>query len=116
MRNMARLLAGAELERNATMLEHTLILAGDVAPAGSVWQGWPSNMIRGNDLNSKLTVASRSNLLGSVTRLDLTQFGHHDDLPSVQNHYNSLSSFGLTEGMIAHEVETLKSVQKGQLF
>jgi hypothetical protein len=45
MRKFTRLMAGATLEKGATLLEHTLVLPGDRADAGSVWQGWPSNLV-----------------------------------------------------------------------
>lgn len=34
MRTMSRLLAGATLEPEATLLEHTLVYAGDAVPSG----------------------------------------------------------------------------------
>ncbi|KAJ1551606.1 hypothetical protein HK096_007049 [Nowakowskiella sp. JEL0078] len=40
MRAQSRLLSGAEMDEDAVLLEHTLILSGDVAAKG-VWQGWP---------------------------------------------------------------------------
>lgn len=43
MRSMARLLAGCQMEQEATMLEHTLVMAGDIVSAGTTLQGWPSH-------------------------------------------------------------------------
>jgi len=40
MRSFSRLLAGSTMEPESALLEHTLVLAGDVVPAGSSWQGW----------------------------------------------------------------------------
>ncbi|KAJ1565713.1 hypothetical protein HK096_011371 [Nowakowskiella sp. JEL0078] len=40
MRAQSRLLSGAEMDEDAVLMEHTLILSGDVAAKG-VWQGWP---------------------------------------------------------------------------
>lgn len=48
IRKLTRLNAGATLEEDALLLEHTLILPGDRADAGSVWQGWPANMQPGD--------------------------------------------------------------------
>jgi len=43
LRNFSRLLAGAEMEERAMLLEHTLVLAGDIVERGRAWQGWPSD-------------------------------------------------------------------------
>ncbi|KAJ1561148.1 hypothetical protein HK096_005812 [Nowakowskiella sp. JEL0078] len=40
LRAQSRLLSGAEMDEDAVLMEHTLILSGDVAAKG-VWQGWP---------------------------------------------------------------------------
>jgi carbonic anhydrase/acetyltransferase-like protein (isoleucine patch superfamily) len=40
---MTRLLSGASMDSYSILLEHTLVLAGDVVDSGSVLQGWPSN-------------------------------------------------------------------------
>jgi len=34
------------MEPHACLLEHTLVLSGDVAPARGVLQGWPSESYR----------------------------------------------------------------------
>ena len=33
------------MEANSCLLEHTLMLSGDVVPEKSVWQGWPGAMV-----------------------------------------------------------------------
>eukprot|EP00462_Mataza_sp_D1_P022772 CAMPEP_0175134990 /NCGR_PEP_ID=MMETSP0087-20121206/8473_1 /TAXON_ID=136419 /ORGANISM="Unknown Unknown, Strain D1" /LENGTH=1756 /DNA_ID=CAMNT_0016417589 /DNA_START=57 /DNA_END=5323 /DNA_ORIENTATION=- len=45
LRSGSRLLSGAEMEANSCLLEHTLMLSGDVVPEKSVWQGWPGAMV-----------------------------------------------------------------------
>ncbi|TPX69966.1 hypothetical protein SpCBS45565_g02004 [Spizellomyces sp. 'palustris'] len=42
LRANSRLLSGAHMEEDATLLEHTLIVSGDVVESHSVCQGWPS--------------------------------------------------------------------------
>ncbi|KAI8799704.1 acetyl-CoA synthetase-like protein [Cladochytrium replicatum] len=44
LRANSRLLSGAETEEDAILLEHTLILSGDVAGTG-LWQGWPADQL-----------------------------------------------------------------------
>lgn len=43
LKSNTRLLSGAQMSDYSLMLEHTLVLAGDVVDSGSVWQGWPSS-------------------------------------------------------------------------
>lgn len=45
LRSDSRLLSGATMLSDSTLLEHTLILGGDVVDQGSTWQGWPGQMI-----------------------------------------------------------------------
>ena len=45
MRRHTRLLSGASMEPFSVMLENTLVISGDVLGAGTVWQGWPANMV-----------------------------------------------------------------------
>mmetsp|Transcript_36033 Transcript_36033/g.94730 ORF Transcript_36033/g.94730 Transcript_36033/m.94730 type:complete len:108 (-) Transcript_36033:306-629(-) len=40
-----QVLSGGTVLKGATLLEHTLLLAGDIADAYSVWQGWPAEMV-----------------------------------------------------------------------
>ena len=39
-----RLLSGSGMESNSILLEHTLVISGDRVDAGTVWQGWPSQV------------------------------------------------------------------------
>ncbi|OZJ05493.1 hypothetical protein BZG36_01888 [Bifiguratus adelaidae] len=41
LRAASRLLSGASMKEDATLLEHTLIISGEVVDASSIWQGWP---------------------------------------------------------------------------
>ncbi|USW53594.1 Putative AMP-dependent synthetase/ligase, phosphopantetheine binding ACP domain, ANL [Septoria linicola] len=42
LRSGSRLLSGAKMEDDSCLLEHTLIMAGDVVDAGTTSQGWPA--------------------------------------------------------------------------
>jgi acetyltransferase-like isoleucine patch superfamily enzyme len=48
LRSGSRLLSGATMGEDAALLEHTLIMAGDVADDGVTYQGWPADIFRGN--------------------------------------------------------------------
>ena len=43
LRSGSRLLSGARMENDSCLLEHTLVMAGDVADAGATYQGWPAD-------------------------------------------------------------------------
>ena len=43
LRTGSRLLSGARMEADACLLEHTLVMAGDVVDAGRTLQGWPAD-------------------------------------------------------------------------
>ena len=45
MRRNTRLLSGAAMEEYSTMLEHTLVVSGDVLGPGTTWQGWPAHQV-----------------------------------------------------------------------
>ncbi len=51
LRSGSRLLSGARMGRDCVLLEHTLIMAGDVADDGVTYQGWPADVFRGDRLN-----------------------------------------------------------------
>lgn len=51
LRSGSRLLCGARMGEDAVLLEHTLIMEGDVADTGTVYQGWPADVFRGDRLN-----------------------------------------------------------------
>ncbi|KAK6384161.1 hypothetical protein LTR65_009829 [Meristemomyces frigidus] len=48
LRSGSRLLSGARMEADSCLLEHTLIMAGDVVDAGTTSQGWPAEEFAGN--------------------------------------------------------------------
>ncbi|GAB5593410.1 hypothetical protein Unana1_08310 [Umbelopsis nana] len=49
LRSGSRLLSGGSMKEDTTLLEHTLVVSGEVTDKGSVWQGWP-----GEDVTTKL--------------------------------------------------------------
>jgi acetyltransferase-like isoleucine patch superfamily enzyme len=51
LRSGSRLLSGAKMGADSAMLEHTLIMAGDVADDGCTYQGWPADVYRGDRLH-----------------------------------------------------------------
>ncbi|KAL3419311.1 peroxisomal-coenzyme a synthetase [Phlyctema vagabunda] len=50
LRSGSRLLSGATMGNDVVLLEHTLIMAGDVADDGTCYQGWPADVFHGNRL------------------------------------------------------------------
>ena len=48
LRTGSRLLSGARMEADTCLLEHTLIMAGDVVDAGRTCQGWPADDFKGS--------------------------------------------------------------------
>ncbi|KAF7188075.1 Oxalate--CoA ligase [Pseudocercospora fuligena] len=48
LRSGSRLLSGAKMEEDTCLLEHTLVMAGDVVDAGSTSQGWPAEDFTAN--------------------------------------------------------------------
>lgn len=47
LRSGSRLLSGAAMEDDSALLEHTLVMGGDVVPRGCTLQGWPADRLRG---------------------------------------------------------------------
>lgn len=47
MRSGSRLLSGAKMESDSALLEHTLIMGGDVVQRGWTMQGWPAERFQG---------------------------------------------------------------------
>ena len=45
LRSQSRLLSGAAMMADSTLLEHTLILGGDVVDEGATMQGWPAEPV-----------------------------------------------------------------------
>ncbi|CZR62462.1 related to coenzyme a synthetase [Phialocephala subalpina] len=50
LRSGSRLLSGARMGSDCILLEHTLIMAGDEADDGHVYQGWPADAFSGDRL------------------------------------------------------------------
>ncbi|SAL96550.1 hypothetical protein [Absidia glauca] len=50
LRSGSRLLSGARMREDTTLLEHTLIVSGEVTDQKSIWQGWP-----GEDITAQQT-------------------------------------------------------------
>ncbi|KAK5164900.1 uncharacterized protein LTR77_009564 [Saxophila tyrrhenica] len=50
LRSGSRLLSGARMEEDSCLLEHTLVMAGDVVEAGETMQGWPAEEFRGETM------------------------------------------------------------------
>jgi len=50
LRSGSRLLSGAKMGADSALLEHTLIMAGDVADDKVAYQGWPADVFRGDRL------------------------------------------------------------------
>ena len=48
LRSGSRLLSGARMEADTCLLEHTLVMAGDIVDAGSTSQGWPAEEFKGS--------------------------------------------------------------------
>jgi len=42
-RSGTRLMSGASMDDGSELLEHTLVLPGDVVPSGEIWRGWPAH-------------------------------------------------------------------------
>ncbi|ORZ14195.1 hypothetical protein BCR42DRAFT_492821 [Absidia repens] len=59
LRTGSRLAAGATMMEDCTMLEHTLIISGEVADRGSMWQGYPAANIT-DELDSLLKTEKTS--------------------------------------------------------
>jgi len=70
MRSFTRLLSGGEMEPGSTLLEHTLILSGDVVPEGTIWQGWPSQQV-GRTLEKLRNFMSATSGVGVWRVMDL---------------------------------------------
>merc|ERR1712151_219950 len=52
LRDFSRLQGGAEMSSNTILMEHSLVMSGEVVPEGFQWQGWPNR--------SQCIVANRS--------------------------------------------------------
>lgn len=70
LKPMSRLLSGASMESHTVLQEHTLVLAGELVEAGSVWQGWPSR----SQISLKEYRARINYLLNEVSHRNLQEF------------------------------------------
>lgn len=52
LRSGSRLLSGAQMEADTCLLEHTLVMAGDVVDKGSTLQGWPAEERKGSRIQT----------------------------------------------------------------
>lgn len=51
LRSGSRLLSGAAMGKDTVLLEHTLVMAGDVVEDGQVYQGWPGEQFMESRIN-----------------------------------------------------------------
>ena len=54
LRSGSRLLSGANMESDACLMEHTLVMGGDVVNQGETMQGWPAGVFRGKKVKEEL--------------------------------------------------------------
>ncbi|RYP85290.1 hypothetical protein DL769_001021 [Monosporascus sp. CRB-8-3] len=52
LRTSSRLLSGAEMGADSCLLEHTLVMAGDIVEEGVTMQGWPASRFRASRVPS----------------------------------------------------------------
>lgn len=55
MRSGSRLLSGAQMKDDSALLEHTLVMGGDVVEKGWTMQGWPADRFRGRRVTLEMT-------------------------------------------------------------
>ncbi|KAI9331586.1 hypothetical protein BDR26DRAFT_938321 [Obelidium mucronatum] len=55
LRTDSRLLSGAEMENGSKLLEHTLIVGGEIVDMGRVMQGWPASEMEMEDKQTRLS-------------------------------------------------------------
>ncbi|KAF3771381.1 hypothetical protein M406DRAFT_33731 [Cryphonectria parasitica EP155] len=51
LRSGSRLLSGAQMKDDSVLLEHTLVMSGDVVEKGWTMQGWPADRFKGRSVN-----------------------------------------------------------------
>lgn len=54
LRSGSRLLSGANMEKDACLMEHTLVMGGDVVNEGETMQGWPAGVFRGRKVKDEV--------------------------------------------------------------
>ncbi|KAJ3064506.1 hypothetical protein HDU98_012091 [Podochytrium sp. JEL0797] len=64
----SRLLSGAEMEDNSTLLEHTLIVGGEVVENGVTMQGWPSEVAAERTAGRRESEESLGTLVSPTSR------------------------------------------------
>jgi hypothetical protein len=57
MRVGSRLLSGASMEDNSMLMEHTLLLSGDIAESNTVYAGWPAQTF---DVHKKMVAEAEA--------------------------------------------------------
>ncbi|ROW01992.1 hypothetical protein VMCG_05524 [Cytospora schulzeri] len=78
MRTGSRLLSGAVLRDDSALLEHTLIMGGDVVEKGWTMQGWPAERFKGRRVKLTGTIEGRRGDNGdesstaATSRMDLS--------------------------------------------
>jgi hypothetical protein len=96
LRAHSRLMAGATVGAYSTLLEHTLVVSGEITPPGSVWQGWPagpSSLPTASEDGRDLQWARRRLSRGQILWARL-----------FRNSKGSRSHSDVTELLLGHEV------------
>lgn len=77
LRSGSRLLSGAQMKDDSALLEHTLIMGGDVVEKGWTMQGWPADRFRGR----RVILSGEQHRLSTATssRTDLSSVGEKDE-------------------------------------
>lgn len=88
LRSGSRLLSGAEMDNDSVLLEHTLIISGDVVESGSVWQGWPAQ-----DVSEQFCPDRTSHISTNRTRARSSLHHSVKRSQSVLSHKKSIASY-----------------------
>lgn len=54
LRTGSRLLSGANMEKDSCLMEHTLVMGGDLVNEGETMQGWPAGVFTGKKVKEEL--------------------------------------------------------------
>lgn len=57
LRTGSRLLSGANMEKDSCLMEHTLVMGGDLVNEGETMQGWPAGVFRGKKVKEEFMKA-----------------------------------------------------------
>ena len=71
LRSQSRLMCGASMEDDSTLLEHTLIVSGDTTDEGTIWQGWPAADVTETFRGKRVSIAIEHRR--SIKRRDSTE-------------------------------------------